>query len=168
MSASSQLFTGYTLHLLRSCAGKSHCSHNYLLMGRLVPSIFVEAQHRTVPGSSWRPAHGADQPGTHSRLSELRPEGTDTSIHHHSPDVQPVRTRACFSQTRLGEKVGVSAEVIQKIEAGNSLQPRCIMELGEALCVNPAWLQFGEPWARKESPIEPDWLVKEKPATRAG
>jgi hypothetical protein len=28
------------------------------------------------------------------------------------------------------------------------------MEIAEVLDANPAWLQFGEPWARKERPRE--------------
>ncbi len=92
-------------------------------------------------------------------------ENPDRSIEQISQRLRDVRQKRGFSQTRLGEKVGVSAEVIQKIEAGNSMQPRCIMELGEALGVNPAWLQFGEPWARKKLPTKPGWLKKEKPTT---
>ncbi len=65
----------------------------------------------------------------------------DQSIEQIGLRLRNVRQARRFTQTRLGEKVGVSAEVIQKIEAGKTMQPRCIMELAEALGVNPAWLQ---------------------------
>jgi hypothetical protein len=42
--------------------------------------------------------------------------------------------------------------VIQKIENGKSLRPRNIMDIAQVLNVNPAWLQFGEPWAQKPAP----------------
>ncbi len=85
-------------------------------------------------------------------------ENPDRSIEQIGQRLRDARTKMCFSQTGLGKKIGVGAEVIQKIEAGRSIQPRCIMELGEALGVNPAWLQFGELWAKKVLPKGPDWL----------
>jgi hypothetical protein len=39
--------------------------------------------------------------------------------------------------------------VIQKIENGKSRQPRIMEDLAIALEVNPAWLQWGEPYALK-------------------
>ncbi len=89
-------------------------------------------------------------------------DNPDRSIEQIGQRLSDARTKMRFSQTRLAEKVGVGAEVIQKIEAGRSIQPRCIMELAEALGVNPAWLQFGEPWAKKILPKGPDWLAKRK------
>ena len=60
-----------------------------------------------------------------------------------------------LTQKRLGELSGMSKADIQKIEDGKSIQPVKIMEIAEVLDVNPAWLQFGEPWARKERPTFP-------------
>jgi ABC-type lipopolysaccharide export system ATPase subunit len=47
---------------------------------------------------------------------------------------------------------GTQPKAIEKIENGKSLQPRYIIEIALALKVNPAWLQFGEPWAKKDLP----------------
>jgi transcriptional regulator with XRE-family HTH domain len=57
-----------------------------------------------------------------------------------------------LTQDGLAKEAGTNQAVIQKIENGKSLRPRLIMEIAEALNVNPAWLQFGEPWAQKERP----------------
>ncbi len=95
-------------------------------------------------------------------------ETPDKSIEQIGLRLRDVRLERGISQVVLGDMSGSNQTVIQKIENGRSIRPRCIMEIAEALGVNPAWLQFGEPWARKESPIGPDWMVKEKPATSAG
>ncbi len=85
-------------------------------------------------------------------------DNPDQSIEQISQRLRDVRQKRGFSQTRLAEKIGVNSELIQKIEAGRSIQPGCIMEIAEVLGINPAWLQFGEPWAKKVLPKGPDWL----------
>jgi transcriptional regulator with XRE-family HTH domain len=57
-----------------------------------------------------------------------------------------------LTQQQLATEAGTNQAVIQKIENGFSLRPRNIMQIAEVLKVNPAWLQFGEPWAVKEPP----------------
>ncbi|MES9843900.1 MAG: helix-turn-helix transcriptional regulator [Candidatus Sedimenticola sp. 6PFRAG5] len=54
-----------------------------------------------------------------------------------------------LSQAKLGKSAGVSWYVIQKIEEGKTLQPRCLKQIAKALDVNPAWLQYGGLWARR-------------------
>lgn len=51
------------------------------------------------------------------------------------------RTQAGLSQTKLGEKIGVSQNAIQKIESGG--ETKYINQLAKALNVNSDWLQFG-------------------------
>jgi transcriptional regulator with XRE-family HTH domain len=63
-----------------------------------------------------------------------------------------VRREKGLTQAELGEKSGTNQAVIQKIENGNSLRPRQIMKIAEILDVNPAWLQFGDPWADRGIP----------------
>ena len=57
-----------------------------------------------------------------------------------------------LTQQQLATEAGTNQAVIQKIENGFSLRPRNIMQIAEVLKVNPAWLQFGEPWSVKEPP----------------
>lgn len=57
-----------------------------------------------------------------------------------------------LTQQQLATEAGTNQAVIQKIENGFSQRPRNIMQIAEVLKVNPAWLQFGEPWAVKEPP----------------
>ena len=57
-----------------------------------------------------------------------------------------------FTQDQLAREAGTNQAVIQKIENGKSLRPRQIMRIAEVLDVNPAWLQFGEPWAERPRP----------------
>ena len=64
-----------------------------------------------------------------------------------------VRREKNHTQAELGELVGTSQGSIQKIENGKSIRPRMIMELAETLGVNPAWLQFGEPFAARKRPV---------------
>ena len=49
-----------------------------------------------------------------------------------------VRREKDLTQAELGGLVGSSQGSIQKIENGKSFRPRMIMELAEALDVNPA------------------------------
>ena len=53
------------------------------------------------------------------------------------------RKQLGWTQTELGEKVGTSQAVIQKIENGKSLRPRILEDLAFAMQVKPAWLMFG-------------------------
>jgi len=46
----------------------------------------------------------------------------------------------------LGELVGTNQAVIQKIENGKTRHLRIVDGLAIALEVNPAWLQWGEPY----------------------
>lgn len=57
-----------------------------------------------------------------------------------------------MTQSELGQLSGTNQAVIQKIENGGSLRPRDIMRISHILQVNPAWLQFGEPWAKRDLP----------------
>jgi transcriptional regulator with XRE-family HTH domain len=57
-----------------------------------------------------------------------------------------------LTQELLGKAVGADKTYIQTIENGSSLWPTWIIDLAVVLDVNPAWLQFGEPWAEKERP----------------
>jgi transcriptional regulator with XRE-family HTH domain len=63
-----------------------------------------------------------------------------------------VRRERGLTQAELGELSGTNQAVIQKIENGNSLRPRQIMKIAQILEVNPAWLQFGDPWAARGRP----------------
>jgi len=63
-----------------------------------------------------------------------------------------VRREKGLTQAELGDMSGTNQAVIQKIENGNSLRPRQIMKIAEILEINPAWLQFGDPWAGREPP----------------
>lgn len=59
-----------------------------------------------------------------------------------------------LTQDQLGKDSGTNQAVIQKIENGRSHRPRQIMQIAAVLQVNPAWLQFGEPWAKKDLPAK--------------
>jgi transcriptional regulator with XRE-family HTH domain len=62
------------------------------------------------------------------------------------------RRKNGLTQEELAQEAGTNQAVIQKIENGKSLRPRVIMEIAEVLKVNPAWLQFGDPWAERNVP----------------
>ena len=55
-----------------------------------------------------------------------------------------------LTQEELADLAGTNQAVIQKIENGKSTRPRILAELAVALEVNPAWLQWGEPFAQKQ------------------
>lgn len=57
-----------------------------------------------------------------------------------------------LTQQQLASQAGTNQAVIQKIENGHSLRPRVLVDLAVALDVNPAWLQFGDLCAAKETP----------------
>jgi transcriptional regulator with XRE-family HTH domain len=63
-----------------------------------------------------------------------------------------VRLEKGLTQAELGELAGTNRAALQKIENRKSLQPRNTMDLAEARDVNPAWLQFGEPFAVRKRP----------------
>ena len=71
--------------------------------------------------------------------------------------LRSTRRECNLTQTELGSLSGTNQAVIQKIENGISLRPRSINDIAKALKVNPAWLQFGEPWATKDVPQDADW-----------
>jgi len=54
------------------------------------------------------------------------------------------------TQEELGKLAGTNQAVVQKIENGATLRPRLVDGLALALDVNPAWLQWGEPFAVKQ------------------
>lgn len=66
--------------------------------------------------------------------------------------LRSTRREKGFTQDQLAKEAGTNQAVIQKIENGKSLRPRQIMQIAEVLEVNPAWLQFGEPWADRQRP----------------
>lgn len=68
------------------------------------------------------------------------------------------RIKAGMSQADLAEKVGVSQQSIQKIEAGQTSAPRRIADIAKAVNVSAHWLQFG---ARDENGKKTDYEVKE-------
>jgi transcriptional regulator with XRE-family HTH domain len=77
-----------------------------------------------------------------------------SGIEHIGARLRMVRKEKGLTQDQLAARVGTGQDVIQKIENGCSLRPRCLMEVASALDINPAWLQFGEPYANKEWPSE--------------
>ena len=52
-----------------------------------------------------------------------------------------------LTQEELGKLARTNQAVIQKIEDGKVWNPPVVAELASALGVNPAWLQWGEPFA---------------------
>lgn len=63
--------------------------------------------------------------------------------------VREARKTRGITQETLGHLAGTNQAVIQKIENGKSRNPRIVEGLAVALEVNPAWLQWGEPYALK-------------------
>ena len=51
-----------------------------------------------------------------------------------------------FPQVELADLAGTNQAVIQKIKNGKVRHPRIVDGLAIALQVNPAWLQWGEPY----------------------
>ena len=79
---------------------------------------------------------------------------TDFSgIEHVGHRLRVARREKKLTQDQLAARAGTNRAALQKIENGKSIRPRVIMELAEALKVNPAWLQFGEPYAERERPV---------------
>ena len=52
-----------------------------------------------------------------------------------------------LTQQELADLAGTNQAVIQKIENGKSKSPRIVENLALVLEVNPAWLQWGQPYA---------------------
>ncbi len=78
---------------------------------------------------------------------------TDRSgIEHIATRLRDARLEEHLTQAGLAELSGTNQAQIQKIEDGDSRRPRPLMRIAEALNVNPAWLQFGEPYAQKKRP----------------
>ncbi|MEJ1298818.1 MAG: helix-turn-helix transcriptional regulator [Candidatus Sedimenticola sp. (ex Thyasira tokunagai)] len=67
--------------------------------------------------------------------------------------LRETRKEAGLTQVQLAVRAGTIQAVIQKIENGHSQRPRILPELAYALKVNPAWLQFGEPFASADLPV---------------
>ena len=78
--------------------------------------------------------------------------GVISGLEHIGIRLRSARRDKGLTQDRLAKEAGTNQAVIQKIENGKSFRPRLIMEIAESLEVNPAWLQFGEPWAEKKRP----------------
>lgn len=49
-----------------------------------------------------------------------------------------------LTQSELAERVSLKQQAIQLIEAGKTLQPRCILGLARALKCDPSWLLYGD------------------------
>ena len=77
-----------------------------------------------------------------------------SGIEHIGKRLRSVRMQKNLTQEQLGLLVGTTHQTIQKIEKGLSLFPKDIMAIAETLDVNPAWLQYGEPYASREWPAE--------------
>ena len=52
-----------------------------------------------------------------------------------------------ITQEKLATLAGTNQAVVQKIENGKAIHTRIVDRLSLALQVNPAWLQWGEPFA---------------------
>lgn len=63
--------------------------------------------------------------------------------------IRETRKAKGLTQVQLAALARTNQAVIQKIENGRSIQPRNIEDLAVVLEVNPAWLQWGEPYATK-------------------
>ena len=61
--------------------------------------------------------------------------------------LREARVSRRLTQEQLAKLAGTSQTVVQKIENGVILRPRVVDGLALALDVNPAWLQWGEPFA---------------------
>jgi len=66
-----------------------------------------------------------------------------------STRLRETRKTRKLTQQALADLSGTNQAVIQKIENGKSKSPRIVEDLAMALEVNPAWLQWGEPYALK-------------------
>ena len=67
--------------------------------------------------------------------------------------LRQTRLERSLTQEELAALAGTKQAVIQKIENGHSKRPRILADLTIALEVNPAWLQWGKPYAVRQSPM---------------
>ena len=78
--------------------------------------------------------------------------------------LRETRRKRELTQQELGDLAGTNQAVIQKIENGKSKSPRMVEDLALALEVNPAWLQWGHPYApmriEQPEPVEPASVPK--------
>ena len=49
-----------------------------------------------------------------------------------------------LTQAELADRVLLKQQTIQLIEAGKTLQPRCILRLAHVLKCDPSWLLYGD------------------------
>ena len=61
--------------------------------------------------------------------------------------LRQTRLERSLTQMELAALAGTNQAVLQKIENGHSKRPRILVELAIVLEVNPAWIQWGEPYA---------------------
>lgn len=64
--------------------------------------------------------------------------------------IRETRKAKGLTQVELAALAGTNQAALQKVENGRSFQPRNIEDLALVLGVNPAWLQWGEPYAAKK------------------
>jgi DNA-binding XRE family transcriptional regulator len=67
--------------------------------------------------------------------------------------LRQLRLERSLTQEELATLAGTKQAVIQKIENLHSKRPRVLADLAVVLEVNPAWLQWGEPYADRQSPM---------------
>ena len=81
--------------------------------------------------------------------------------------LRETRKKRELTQQELGDLAGTNQAVIQKIENGKSKNPRMVEDIALVLEVNPAWLQWGTPyaamWIEKEKPEPVESIPKPKP-----
>ena len=70
--------------------------------------------------------------------------------------LRDVRLSQELTQEKLGELAGTNQAVVQKIENGKVWHPRVVAGLAIALNINPAWLQWVEPFA----PLRVDYCLQ--------
>ena len=63
-----------------------------------------------------------------------------------------VRMEHSYSLEKVAELAGCDREIIEWTESGVMPRPCHLVQIALALKVNPAWLQFGEPFAHRELP----------------
>ena len=72
------------------------------------------------------------------------------SIEDTGKRLREARIERLMSISELAKAADVTYITILNIEKGVTLQSRKLEQIAEALNVNRAWLQFGEPWASKD------------------
>lgn len=69
-----------------------------------------------------------------------------------------LRRQRGWTQEHLGRLTDTSQAVVQKIENGKSLSPRCLPRIAEALSTTRGWLMYGEGFAGNENDTRYRWL----------